>query len=138
MHIQPYLNFDGRTEEAVEFYKKAAGAEVQMLMRFSDSPVPVDPNMVAPANAQKIMHAAWKIGDSLLMGADCACQGKANFQGVSLTLNVANEAEAQRLFNALADGGKIQQPLIKTFFSSSWGILQDRFGVPWMIMAATQ
>ena len=138
MHIQPYLNFDGRTEEAVEFYRKAVGAEVQMMMRFSDSPEPVDPKMVPPGNANKIMHAAFKIGDTIVMGADCACQGQAKFQGISLTLNAANDAEAKRLFDGLADGGKVQQPLIKTFFATSWGILLDRFGVPWMIIAMAQ
>jgi PhnB protein len=137
MHVEPYLNFDGRCEEAVEFYKKAVGAEVQMMMRFSDSPEPVDPKMVPPANANKIMHASWKIGSSVIMGADCACQGKPDFKGISLSLNAATDADAQRIFNALADGGKVQQPLIKTFFASSFGLVADRFGVSWMIVVMT-
>jgi len=134
MFIQPYLNFDGRTEEAIEFYKKAAGADVQMIMRFSDSPQPVDPNMVPPGNADKIMHSAFKIGDSLIMAADCECKGKPNFQGISLALNTASDDEANRLFTALSDGGQVHQPLIKTFFASSFGVVQDRFGVSWMIV----
>jgi PhnB protein len=138
VNIQPYLNFDGRTEEAVEFYKEAVGAEVQMMMRFADSPEPVDPKMVPPGNENKIMHAAFKIGDSVIMGADCACRGAAKFQGISLTLSAASDDEAKRLFDALADGGTVQQPLIKTFFASSWGVLLDRFGVSWMIITMAQ
>jgi PhnB protein len=117
----------------VEFYKKAVGAEVQMMMRFSEAPPPADPKMT-PADPNKIMHAAFKIGDSVIMGADCRSQGQPKFQGISLTLNAASDADAQRLFTALADGGKVQQPLIKTFFASSWGVLQDRIGVTWMII----
>jgi PhnB protein len=134
MHIQPYLDFDGRCEEAIEFYKKAVGAEVQMMMRFSESPEPPDPKMAPPANSAKIMHATFKIGDSVIMGADCRSQGQPKFQGITLTLNAASDAEAQRLFTALSDGGKVQQALIKTFFASSWGVLQDRIGVSWMII----
>ena len=138
MQIQPYLNFDGRCEEAINFYKSAVGAKVQMMMRFSDSPQPVDPKMVPPGNESKIMHASFQIGDSVINGADCACQGKPNFGGISLTLHAGNDADAERVFNALADGGKVQQPLIKTFFASSWGVLVDRIGVSWQVLVLSQ
>lgn len=138
MHIQPYMNFDGRCEEAIHFYQSAVGAQVQMMMRFSDSPQPVDPNMVPPGNENKIMHASFKIGDSVINAADCRCGGKPNFEGITFSLNAANDGEAERLFNALADGGKVQQPLIKTFFASSWGVLVDRIGVSWMVIVMAQ
>lgn len=136
MIVQPYLFFDGRCEEAVEFYKKTLGAEVTMLMRFKDSPEPPQPGMVPPGSENKVMHTSFRIGETTLMASDGQCQGRPNFQGFSLSLTVPNEAEAERLFTALADGGQVQMPLTKTFFSSRFGMLADRFGVPWMIVVA--
>jgi PhnB protein len=135
MPVQPYLNFDGRCEEAIEFYRKALGAEVMMLMRFKDSPEPHAPGMVPPGAENKVMHASFRIGDSVIMAADCHSAGKTNFQGFSLSLTVANDAEAAKAFKALADGGQVQMPLSKTFFASSFGVLSDRFGVSWMVHA---
>jgi PhnB protein len=129
MQVQPYLNFDGRCEEAIEFYRAALGAEVTMLMRFKDAPP--DPRMTAPPD--KVMHANLRIGESTVLASDGRCQGRPNFQGVSLSLTVANEAEAERRFAALSDGGQVQMPLTKTFFSPRFGMLADRFGVSWMI-----
>jgi PhnB protein len=133
MQIQPYLFFDGRCEEALEFYRKTLGAEVQMLMRFKDSPEPMGP-MTPPGD--KVMHASLRIGDTTLMASDGHCAGKPSFQGFSLSLTARNDAEAERFFDSLSDGGKVQQPLIKTFFSSRFGMLTDRFGVSWMIVVA--
>ena len=134
MQVQPYLFFDGRCEEAVEFYKKALGAKVEMLMRWKDSPEPPQPGMCAPGSEDKVMHASFEIGDTSVMASDGQCQGKPSFQGFSLSLTAANEAEADRLFAALADGGKVQMPLSKTFFSPRFGMVADRFGVSWMIV----
>jgi PhnB protein len=134
MKVQPYLFFDGRCEEAIEFYKKALGAEVLMLMRFSDSPDPPPPGMVPPGSENKIMHAAMRIGETEVMASDGHCMGKAAFQGVSLSLSASSEAEADRLFNALADGGQVQMPIGKTFFSPRFGMVADRFGVSWMVV----
>ena len=134
MQVQPYLFFDGRCEEAVEFYRKTLGAEVQMLMRFSESPEPHQPGMVAPGSENKVMHMSLRIGDSIVMGSDGRNTGKPNFQGFSLSLSVANDAEAERLFAALSAGGRVEVPLTKTFFSSRFGMLADRFGVGWMIL----
>ena len=131
MQIQPYLFFEGRCEEAIEFYRKTLGAEVTMLMRFKDSPEP--PRDAAPGSENKIMHAAMRIGDTTVMASDGRCLGKPNFQGVSLSLNASNETEAKRLYDALADGGQVHLPLSKTFFSPAFGMLADRFGVNWMI-----
>jgi PhnB protein len=131
MQVQPYLFFDGRCEEAIEFYKKAVGAKVDMLMRFKECP---DQSMVAPGSGEKVMHATLKIGDTAVMASDGECQGKANFQGFSLAMAAKTEAEADRMFNALADGGQVRMPLGKTFFSPRFGMLADRFGVGWMIM----
>jgi PhnB protein len=134
MNVQPYLFFDGRCEEAIEFYRKTLGAEVAMLMRFKDSPEPPPPGMVPPGSENKIMHASLRIGDTTLMASDGDCHGKPSFDGFSLTVNAADEAQAKRLFAALGDGGQVRMPLTKTFFSPSFGMLADRFGVGWMVI----
>ena len=136
MHIEPYLFFNGRCEEAVEFYKKTIGAEVTMLMRFKDSPEPPQPGMVPPGSENKIMHVSMRVGDTVLMASDGRCTGQADFSGFSLSLGVANEAEADRKFAALAEGGQVQMPLAKTFWSPRFGMVTDRFGVGWMITVA--
>jgi PhnB protein len=134
MHIQPYLFFDGRCEEAIEFYKLTLGAKVEVLMRFTDSPEPPQPDMVPPGSENKVMHACIRIGDTAVMASDGRCQGKPSFQGFSLSLTVKNAAEADRLYSALGDGGQVQMPLAKTFFSPRFGMVGDRFGVSWMII----
>src|SRR5579859_5049872 len=136
MLVQPYLNFDGRCEEALEFYRKALGAEVTMLMRFKESPEPPNPSMVPPGSGDKVMHCSFRIGDSIVNASDSHCTGKPTFQGITLSLNVANDAEAKQRFAALSEGGKVQMPLTKTFFSSNFGMLSDRFGVGWMVYVA--
>jgi PhnB protein len=136
MQVQPYLFFDGRCEEAVEFYRRTLGAEVTMLMRFKDSPEPHAPGMVPPGAENKVMHASLRIGETALMASDGRCMGKPGFQGFSLSLTLANDAEAERVFAALGEGGQVQMPLTKTFFSSRFGMVADRFGVSWMILVA--
>jgi PhnB protein len=136
MQVQSYLFFDGRCEEAIEFYKKTLGAKVEMLMRFKDSPEPAQPGMVPPGAENKVMHTSFRIGDTVLMASDGRCLGKPTFQGFSLSLTVPNEAEAKRLFAALGDGGQVQMPLTKTFFSPQFGMVADRFGVSWMVIVA--
>ena len=131
--MQPYLNFNGRCEEAVEFYKTALGAKVTMLMRFKDNPEP-QPSGAIPGSENKVMHVSLLIGDSTVMASDCNCQGEAKFQGISLSLSLPNDAEAEKRFNALAEGGKICVPLAKTFFSSKFGVVNDRFGITWMVI----
>ena len=133
MQIQPYLFFDGRCEEALEFYKKALGAEVAMMMRFKESPEPMGP-MAPPGD--KVMHACLRLGDTNVMASDGHCMGKPSFQGFSLSITAGSDAEAERFFDMLADGGKVQQPLIKTFFSSRFGMVADRFGVSWMVVVS--
>jgi PhnB protein len=134
MQIQPYLFFDGRCEEAIEFYKRALGAKVEMVMRYKDSPEPPPPGMVPAGSENKVMHSSLRIGDAVLMASDGHCQGKPSFQGFSLSLDAPSAAEADRLFNALADGGQVQMPLGKTFFSPRFGMVADRFGVSWMVI----
>jgi len=129
--LQPYLSFDGRCEEAIEFYRAALGAEVTMLMRFSENP---DPGMCVPGSENKVMHANLRIGDSTLLASDSRCEGKPSFHGFALSLTASDEAEAERLFASLADGGQVQMPLTKTFFSSRFGMVADRFGVCWMVI----
>ena len=134
MQIQPYLFFEGRTEEALEFYKKSLGAKVEMLMRYKDGPEPPRPGMCPPGSEHKIMHSSFRIGDATVMASDGLCTGKPSFKGITLSLNAANEADAKRLFGALGEGGQVQQPLTKTFFSPAFGMVADRFGVSWMVI----
>jgi PhnB protein len=133
MKIEPYLFFNGRCDEALAFYKQAIGAEVQFLMRFKESP---EPAMHPPGFADKVMHATFKVGDTEIMASDGRCDGNVSFQGFGLAINVANSDQARRYFDALGQGGQIQMPLGKTFFSPAFGMVIDKFGVLWMVMAA--
>ncbi|MDB6123458.1 MAG: 3-demethylubiquinone-9 3-methyltransferase [Pedosphaera sp.] len=133
--VQPYLFFEGRCEEAIEFYRRALGAEVLMLMRYKDSPEPAQPGC-EPPDVNKVMHMSFRIGENTIMASDGRCTGKPNFQGFALSVTAPTEAEAERYFNALAEGGKVEMPLTKTFFSPRFGMVVDRFGVFWMILVA--
>jgi PhnB protein len=134
MQVQPYLFFDGRCEEALNFYKKALGAKVEMMMRFKENPDSKNNAMCMPGSDEKIMHACFKVGDTAVMGSDGYAKGNPEFKGFSLSLTAKDEAEADKLFNALADGGQVQMPLGKTFFSPKFGMVADKFGVGWMIL----
>ena len=134
MLVQPYLSFDGRCEEAIEFYRKAIGAEVGMLMRWKDCPEPAQPSMIPPGSENKVMHAAVRIGDATVLASDGECGGKASFQGFALSLYAPDEAAAARHFTALSAGGQVRMPLTKTFFAKSFGMLADKFGVAWMVI----
>lgn len=136
MQVQPYLMFNGRCEEALEFYKKAIDAKITMLMRFKDAPEK-SPDCATPGD-DKVMHASLQIGDSTVMATDGQPGCPSGFQGFSLTLSVADEAEARRRFAALSDGGQVHMPLTKTFFSPSFGMLADRFGVSWMVILVSE
>jgi PhnB protein len=138
MFIQPYLFFDGRCDEALDFYKKMLGAEVTFLMRFKDSPDPQAKAGCGPGMDDKVMHCNVRIRDTELMVSDGGVVGQPKFDGFSLTLNVADAAEANKLFTALGDGGQVQMPLMETFFAESFGMVVDKFGVSWMILAAKQ
>jgi len=131
--IQPYLFFGGRCEEAVEFYRAALGAQVEMLMRFDECPDPMPPGMLQPGFEKTVMHASFRIGATTVMASD-GCSEGSSFSGFALSHSVATEAEANRVFAALADGGAVQMPLGKTFFSRRFGTLTDRFGVAWMVI----
>lgn len=131
--IQPYLFFNGNCAQAVEFYGKALGAEVELTMRFKDSPEPPPPGMMPENWGDKIMHTSFRVGQTTVMASDGCGEESAKFQGFSLSLAVPTEAEADRYFNALADGGKVNMPLSKTFWSPRFGMLEDKFGIGWMI-----
>lgn len=135
MRVEPYLFFEGRCEEALNFYKSALGAEITALMRYSESPEACQPGQPQPP-ADKVMHASFKVGDTTVMASDGFCNGKPAFTGFSLTIPVKTEADADRLFNALAHGGQVQQPLIKTFFSPRFGMVADKFGLGWMVLVS--
>ncbi|OZB63928.1 MAG: hypothetical protein B7X31_04915 [Thiomonas sp. 13-66-29] len=131
--IQPYLFFGGRCEEALAFYRDALGAQIDMLLRFDESPEPVPAGVLQPGFEHKVMHAALRIGETQILASD-GCDDGARFCGFSLALSVPTAAEADRVFAALAEGGKVGMPLGKTFFSPRYGMLADRFGVGWMVM----
>jgi PhnB protein len=134
--VQPYLFFNGTCEQAVAFYRQALGAEVEVMIRFKESPEPPPPGTVPPDWDDKIMHTSFRIGQSTIMASD-GCEAAAGFNGLSLHLSVPTEAEADLAFNALAEGGKVTMPLMKTFWSPRFGMLTDRFGLGWMIGVAT-
>ena len=131
--VQPYLFFEGRCQEALEFYRKALGAEVTALMRYKDSP---DQTMVQPGSEDKVMHSSFRIGETTVMASDGRSSGHPSFQGFALSLTVTTEAEAERLFAAIVDGGQVIMPLTTTFFSPRFGMTTDRFGVSWMVYVA--
>jgi len=133
MLVQPYLFFDGRCEEALTFYRKAIGAEIEMMLRFKENPDP-QPGMCAPGSDDKVMHASFRVGETVIMASDGQCGGKPSFQGFSLSITAKDEAEVDRLFGALAEGGQVQMPLGKTFFSPRFGVVADKFGVSWMVI----
>ncbi|MDB5838848.1 MAG: hypothetical protein JWQ23_800 [Herminiimonas sp.] len=136
MEVQPYLFFNGRSEEAAQFYREALGAEITALHRFRDSPEPLEAGSIPPGAEDKVMHMNLRIGDTIVMASDGECNGEATFQGFSLALTVAGDDEAERVFAVLSEGGQVRMPLTKTFFSSRFGMLADRFGVGWMISVA--
>ncbi len=131
MHVQPYLDFNGRCDEALEFYKKAIGAKVGMLMRFKDAP---DKSMITPGSENKVMHSQFQVGDTIVMASDGRNSGKPNFQGIMLSISANTEAEADKIFNGLAEGGQVRMPLGKTFFAQRFGMVADKFGVGWMVI----
>jgi PhnB protein len=134
MKVQPYLFFDGRCEEALDYYKKTVGADVTFMMRFKESPDKEACASMPPNAGEKIMHAAFKIGETLIMASDGMSSGNPEFKGFSLSIHSNSEAEADKLFNALADGGKVQAPISKTFFARKFGMVADKFGMNWMVI----
>ncbi|MGK9169813.1 VOC family protein [Inquilinus limosus] len=139
--IKPYLFFDGRCDEALEFYQRTLGARVEQLFRFKDAPPQPEAHQegcgpVTADMAEKVMHAEFSVGGARLMASDGMCQGKPSFQGISLAYETQSDAEAERVFAALGEGGQVQMPMAPTFFSSRFGMVADRFGVSWMITVA--
>ena len=136
MKIEPYLFFEGRCDEAIEFYRRTLGAEISMLMRYKDSPEPPVPGMLPSGSENKVMHANLRIGDTNVMVSDGECSGQPGFRGFSLSITAPDKARADQIFAALADGGQVRMALAKTFFSPRFGMVADRFGVSWMIIVA--
>ncbi|MGE5640002.1 MAG: VOC family protein [Clostridia bacterium] len=134
MQIQPYLFFEGRCEEAIQFYQQALGAKVEMLMRNKEAPQAPPPGMLPPGSENKVMHATLKIGEATVMASDGHVSGKPDFKGFSLSLDFKTEGEAEKAFRALSAGGQVTMPLSKTFFAKSFGMLADKFGVHWMVI----
>jgi PhnB protein len=133
MQVQPYLFFEGRCEEAMQFYGKALGAQFQGLMRYKENPEPQGSDM-PPGSENKVMHATFKIGDSVIMASDGRCAGRPNFAGFSLSITADSDAQAEKMFAALGEGGHVQMPMVKTFFASRFGMVADKFGVSWMVI----
>ncbi|MEO8203603.1 MAG: VOC family protein [Betaproteobacteria bacterium] len=137
MLVQPYVFFEGRCEEALDFYAKAIDAKLEMKMKYSESPGGSGsrPSGLPAGSDDKIMHAAFKVGDSLVMASDGMCSGQAGFKGVALTISMDDQASVRRMFEALAQGGQVHMPLEKTFYSPLFGVVADKFGLSWMLMA---
>ncbi len=135
--IQPYLFFGGRCQEAIEFYGQVLGAQVEMLMHHRDSPDPHPPGLLQPGFENKVMHATIRIGGAVIMASD-GCDDKSHFDGFRLSLTVPTEADASRVFAGLSDGGEVQMPLSKTFWSPCFGMVTDRFGVGWMVTVGAE
>ena len=131
MNVQPYISFEGRAQEAIDFYKTALGAQVEVVMQFKDAPPDMQANM---PNKDKVMHSAFKVGDTTIMATDGQCSGKSEFSGITLTITANSDAEADKLFNALAQGGKVNMPMSETFFATRFGMVADKFGVGWMVL----
>ncbi|MBX3414685.1 MAG: VOC family protein [Pirellulales bacterium] len=131
--ITPYLFFSGRCEEALEFYRQALDAEIEMVMRFNESPDAPPPGMLQAGFETKVMHASFVVGNCRVMASD-GCDDQSKFDGFRLALTMADEAAAHKTFNALADGGNADMPLGKTFWSPCYGMVTDRFNVGWMVM----
>ena len=119
MRVEPYLYFQGRCEEALEFYRSAIGADGTILARFGD----------------KVGHAVLRIGDTVVLASDGQGEDPADFSGFSLSLTAADDAEAERVFAALSEGGSVQVPMASTPFASRLGLVADRFGVPWTVVS---
>ena len=137
MQIHPYLDFGGRCEEALTFYTSAVGANVEMLMRFKDMPEPHEPGVIPPGAEEKVMHVTFRIGESTVMATDGQCQGTGDISGISLSIQMSDIVEAERIFTALANGGEVHMPFAETFWAPRFGIVADKFGVPWMVNVAT-
>ena len=134
MKVQAYITFGGRCEEALEFYKKSLGAQVTGLMRWKESQ---DKDMKGPPGyEEKVMNAAFRIGETDLMADDGMGEAPAQFKGMTLAIEVTDDGEAERVFTALGEGGVMTMPLVKTFWTSSFGMLTDKFGAPWMVNVA--
>ena len=135
--VQPYLFFGGRCEEALDFYRAALGAQVDMILHYNESPEPTPPGMLPPGFETKVMHSSFRIGGTILMASD-GCEAGQTFNGFSLSLTLETATEADHIFHALAEGGQIKMPLTKTFWSPCFGMLTDLFGIGWMVTLAEQ
>ncbi len=132
--VQSYLFFEGRCEEALKFYEQAVGAKIGAVMKYKDSPDPDTAKYVPAANLDKVMHSFFMIGNTEIMASDGYAKGQPKFEGFALSIFGKDEAEVKKLFEALGAGGKVTQPIIKTFFSPAFGMVTDKFGVQWMVL----
>ncbi|MFA9438147.1 VOC family protein [Uliginosibacterium sp. sgz301328] len=133
MIVQPYLFLEGRCEEALDFYTRTLGAKVTMKMRYDEAPEAPPPGMLPPGSEKKVMHSAFTIGDSLIMASDGCVAGEQAFKGFSLSITADSEQQARQMFEALSEGGTVKMPMNKTFWSPCFGMLEDKFGIGWMI-----
>jgi PhnB protein len=134
MQLNPYLMLNGRCEEAFEFWQQALDGKIEALMRMKDAP-PNPEHPMPPGAENKVMHASLRVAGTQIFASDGMPGAPVKFEGFSLSLTLPSDAEAKRRFDALAQGGTVTLPLGKTFFSSAFGMLADKFGVHWMIMS---
>jgi PhnB protein len=133
MQLNPHLSFSGQCEEAFKFYEQSIGGKIEFIMTYGDSPVAAQ---APPGWAEKVMHATIRVAGQTLMGGDAPPDHFQKPQGFALAISLNDAAEAERMFNQLAEGGSVQMRLEKTFWAERFGMLTDRFGVPWMINCA--
>ncbi len=134
VEVQNYLFFSGRCDEALAFYKEHLSADVKFMIRFNESPEPMPEGVLQPGFENKVMHAEFSLGNVRVMASD-GCNDVEKFSGFRIALSVPTEEETRRIFNALAsEGGKVDMPLMKTFWSPLYGQVTDKFGVGWMVM----
>ena len=130
--VIPYLMFGGRCQEALDFYKTALSAQVDMVMLFNQSPEPAPEGMLPEGFGEKIMHSSFRVGDAVIFAGDGNKEGAVT-NGFSLTLLLSTEAEVTKAFEGLSEGGQVQMPVGKTFWSPWFGMVTDKFGVDWML-----
>ena len=130
MQIIPYLNFGGQCEEAFHFYAKCLGGQIEAIMRFGDSPMA---SQVPPDWGSKVIHARLNVSGAILLGSDAPPPRYQPPQGMSVSISIKDLAQSEKAFEGLAEGGSVQMPFQKTFWSAGFGMLVDRFGIPWMV-----
>ncbi|WP_250124683.1 VOC family protein [Chroococcidiopsis sp. CCMEE 29] len=133
MKLNPYLMFNGQCEAAFKFYEQCLGGKITTMMPYGESPEPLMTDQLTPEWRNKIMHVSLTIGDQELMGSDSPPEYDEEAKGFSVSISLNDPIEGERIFNTLAENGTVRMPFQQTFWAYRFGMLVDRFGIPWMI-----